>query len=148
MDASGELFDSTARKVHQWGVVLLSAIAFLIDGAAGGWIMIGAGLLMIAGRYWDEVDLIRLFYHVVLKPRGILRPNMVAEDRATRRIARVLGGAIQIVAGAMLLAGGAAVVAWSLVGAITVMVALDAAVDFCALCFVVLQFRRATTAAS
>jgi hypothetical protein len=145
--AQGELFDVTARKVHQWGVIVLSAIAFIVDGAAGGWIMLGTGLLMIAGRFWDQVDLIRLFYHLVLKPRGVLRARLVAEDRATRRIARVLGGAIQIVAGGLVLAATGVSVAWALVGAIAVMIALDATVDFCVLCFVVHQARRAAAPA-
>jgi hypothetical protein len=40
------------------------------------------------------------------------------------------------------LAGTAVELAWGGVLLIAVMVALDAAVDFCALCFVVYQFRR------
>src|SRR5688500_9462751 len=102
-----ELFDVTARKVHQWGVVALSALAFVLGDATGGAVMVAVGLLMIVGRFKDEADLVRGFYHAVLKPRGILSERMVSEDRATRRIARVMGGTVQLVAGVMLLAGAA-----------------------------------------
>jgi hypothetical protein len=139
-----ELFDVTARKFHQWGVIALSAVAFLLGGAAGGAIMVAVGLLMIVGRFKDEADLLRGFYQAVLKPRGILRERMVTEDRATRRIARVMGGTIQLVAGVLLIAGVAVPLAWALVGLIAFMIVLDAAFDFCALCFVVHTARRAT----
>ena len=139
-----EMFDVTARKFHQWGVVLLSAIAFVAGGAAGGALMVAVGLLMIVGRFKDEADLLRGIYHSVLKPRGILSERMVAEDRATRRIARVMGGTVQLVAGLLILAGTAEPLAWGLVGLIGFMIVLDAAFDFCALCFVVHTARRAT----
>ena len=139
-----DLFDVTARKFHQWGVIVLSAIAFVLGGTLGGAIMVAVGLLMIVGRFKDEADLLRGFYHAVLKPRGILAERMVAEDRATRRIARVMGGTVQLVAGLLLLAGVATGLAWALVGLIGVMIVLDAAFDFCALCFVVHTARRAT----
>lgn len=139
-----ELFDVTARKFHQWGVVLLSALAFVLGGAAGGWVMLAVGLLMVIGRFRDEADLLRGFYRAVLAPRGVLRPRMVAEDRATRRIARVVGGTVQLLAALLLLTGQAAGLAWALVGLIAFMIVLDAAFDFCALCFVVHQLRRAS----
>ena len=139
-----EMFDLTARKFHQWGVVLLSALAFVLGGAAGGAIMLALGLLMVVGRFRDEADLLRGFYRAVLVPRGILRPRMAVEDRATRRIARVLGGTVQLLAALLLLTGQAPGLAWGLAGLIAFMVVLDAAFDFCALCFVVHQVRRAT----
>jgi hypothetical protein len=139
-----ELFDATARKFHQWGVVLLSGLAFVLDGTAGGAIMLALGLLMVVGRFRDEADLLRGFYRAVLARRGILRPRMVAEDRATRRVARVLGGALQLLAALLLLTGQATGLAWALAGLIAFMIVLDASFDFCALCFAVHQLRRAT----
>jgi hypothetical protein len=140
--AADERFDATARKFHQWVVVLLTAVAFVVAGPVGGALMVVVGLVMLVGRFRDEADLFRDFYAAVLVPRGVLAPRLVVEDRATRRIARVLGGTIQLAAGLLVLAGVAQGVAWALVLLIGAMVALDAALDFCALCFVVHQFRR------
>jgi hypothetical protein len=139
-------FDVTARKVHQWTVVTLSLVAFVLGGAAGGLLMLAVGVVMVAGRFRDEADLFRGFYGAVLAPRGLLRPRMVVEDRATRRVARVLGGSVQIAAGLLALVDVAAGVGWALVLLVALMVALDAALDFCALCFVVHQLRPRTAA--
>ena len=136
-----ERFDVTARKLHQWVVVGLSVVAFVLGGAAGGILMLVVGLVMVAGRFRDEADLFRGLYSAVLVPRGLLQPRMAVEDRATRRIARVLGGSVQILAGLLVLVGAAVGLAWAAVLAIALMVALDAALDFCALCFVVHQLR-------
>jgi hypothetical protein len=139
--AMEERFDATARKFHQWVVVALSLVAFVLGGLLGGILVLAVGLVMVIGRFRDEADLFRAFYHAVLVPRAVLAPRMVVEDRATRRIARVLGGSVQIVAGVLVLANLAVVLAWALILLIAVMVALDAALDFCALCFVVHQLR-------
>ena len=77
----------------------------------------------------------------VLEPAGILKRDDVAEDHETRRIARVLGGTIWVLAAASLMAGYP-IVAWVLTLPIAVMVALDASVNFCALCFIVAQLNR------
>ncbi len=145
--AAPEQFDLTARRFHQWGVILLTAIAFVLDGTAGGALMVAIGLVMVVGRFRDEADLIRGFYQSFLRPRGILREDWAVEDRATRRVARVLGGTAQIVGGALLLAGGYGAIAWGLIGLITAMIALDALFSFCALCFVVHQFQRQAASA-
>jgi hypothetical protein len=56
-------------------------------------------------------------------------------------VARVLGGIVWLLA-AVLILMGFALAAWVLSGLIAVMVALDASVDFCALCFVVVRLDR------
>src|SRR5581483_6217491 len=139
--AMDERFDATARKFHQWVVIALSLVAFVLGGTVGGVLMLFVGLVMVLGRFRDEADLFRGFYGAVLVPRGALRPRMVVEDRATRRIARVLGGSVQVLGGLLVLAGAAVGLAWALVLAIALMVALDAALDFCVLCFFVHQLR-------
>ena len=56
-------------------------------------------------------------------------------------MARVMGGAGWLVASALLLVNQP-LIAWALAFLIAVMVVLDAATDFCALCFVVARARR------
>jgi Domain of unknown function (DUF4395) len=134
------LFDVTARKVHQWAMVALVAIAFLVEGVPGAVLLAIAGLVMLLGRFWWPADVFRQLTWRVLEPAGLLRRRDVHEDHDTRRVARVLGGGAWLAAAALLLLG-ASVVAWVVAFAIAVMVALDAAVDFCALCFVVARVR-------
>ena len=135
------LYDVTARKVHQWAVVALVAIAFLAQGVPAAVLLALAGIVMLVGRFWWPADVFRQLTWRVLEPAGLLRRRDVHEDHETRRVARVLGGAAWLVAAALLLLG-VPVLPWVIALAIAVMVALDAAMNFCALCYVVAVARR------
>lgn len=135
------LYDRTARKVHQWTMVALVAAGLLLQGVAGA-VLIGlAGLVMLVGRFWWPADVVRQLVWRVLEPRGILSRDDVHEDHETRRIARVLGGLLWLIAAGVLFVGSS-VLAWVIAVPIAVMVALDASLDFCALCFVVAQLQQ------
>ena len=134
-------FDRTARRAHQWTMVALVVAGLLLQGIPGVLLLALAGAIMLAGRFWWPADVVRQLVWRVLEPTGILKRNDVHEDHETRRIARILGGTIWLLAAASLLAGNA-VLAWVLTLPIAVMVALDASVDFCALCFIMAQLDR------
>jgi hypothetical protein len=86
------VYDVTARKAHQWTMVALIAIGFVL-GDAPGWILVGlAGLIMLVGRFWWPADVVRQLVWRVAEPRGWLARVERAEDHDTRRVARVLGG--------------------------------------------------------
>ncbi|TMC11634.1 MAG: DUF4395 family protein [Chloroflexi bacterium] len=135
------LYDVTARKVHQWAMVALVVVAFLVEGVPAAVLLVLAGAVMLLGRFWWPADVFRQLTWRVLEPAGLLRRRDVHEDHETRRVARAIGGAVWIAAAALLLLG-APILAWVLALAIAVMVALDAVADFCMLCFVVALARR------
>jgi hypothetical protein len=135
------LYDVTARKAHQWTMVALVAAGFLLGEPLGAVPLLVAGVVMLLGRFWWPADVVRQLTWRVLEPRGLLRRREVHEDHETRRVARVLGGAVWLVAAALLLLH-LPVLAWALAFAIAVMVALDAAADFCVLCFLAARVRR------
>jgi hypothetical protein len=135
------VYDRTARKAHQWTMVALVAVGLILQGVAGAVLLTVAGAIMLAGRFWWPADVVRQLVWRVLEPAGILKRDDVHEDHETRRIARVIGGVIWLLAAASLLAGNP-VLAWVLTLPIAVMVALDASVNFCALCFVLAQLDR------
>ena len=135
------VYDRTARKAHQWTMVALVAAGLILQGIAGAILLTVAGVIMLAGRFWWPADVVRQLVWRVLEPAGILKRDDVHEDHETRRIARVLGGIIWLLAAGSMLAGNP-VLAWVLTLPIAVMVALDASLDFCALCFVVAQLNR------
>ena len=136
-----QTFDVTARKAHQWTMVALVAIGFVLGESLGAWPLALAGAIMLLGRFWWPADLVRQFVWRVAEPAGWLPRIERQEDHATRRVARVLGGIVWLLS-ALLVAGGFASAAWLLAAAIAIMVALDAAVDFCALCFVMARLDR------
>jgi hypothetical protein len=129
------LYDLTARKVHQWTMVALIVAGFVL-GDRVGWLLVAlAGLIMLVGRFWWPADVVRQFVWRVVEPAGWLPRIDRAEDRATRRVARTIGGLVWL-GSAALIAAGAGPLGWVCAGLIGVMVVLDAALDFCALCFV------------
>ena len=135
------IYDVTARKAHQWTMVVLVVLGFVLGEPRGALPLALAGAIMLVGRFWWPADLVRQFVWRVGEPAGWLTRVEREEDHATRRVARVLGGLVWLLAAALVPAGFAAA-AWVLAGLIAVMVALDASVDFCALCFVVARFDR------
>jgi hypothetical protein len=136
-----DTFDVTARKAHQWTMVLLVAFGFVLGEPLGAWPLIVAAAIMLAGRFWWPADVVRQFVWQVAEPAGWLRRRERIEDHTTRRLARILGGIVWLVSAALIF-GGLATLAWVLSAAVAVMVALDASVDFCALCFVVVRLDR------
>jgi hypothetical protein len=125
-------------------MVALVVVGFLLSElspVAGAVPLLIAGLVMLVGRFWWPADVFRQLTWRVLEPAGVLRRREVQEDHEVRRVARVIGGVVWLLSAALLLLG-APVEAWVIAFAIAVMVVLDAAVDFCALCFLVAQVRR------
>ena len=135
------VYDVTARKAHQWTMVLLVAVGFVLGEPLGAVPLAIAGAIMLVGRFWWPADVVRQLVWRVAEPAGVLPRIEREEDHATRRVARVLGGAVWLVC-AGLVAAGVGAAAWILAILIAVMVALDASVDFCALCFVVHRLDR------
>jgi len=134
-------YDLTARKAHQWTMVALIAVGFLLGSPEGAIPVALAGAIMLLGRFWWPADVVRQLVWRVMEPWGLLRRREAHEDRQTRRVARTIGGIVWL-GSALLLVSGADVPGWILAAAVSVMVVLDATVDFCALCFVVSLLER------
>ena len=138
------VFDVTARKVHQWSMVALVVIGFLLSAVstvAGAAPLVVAGIVMLVGRFWWPADVFRQLTWRVLEPAGVVKRREVHEDHEVRRVARVIGGFAWLLSAALLLLS-VPVLAWVIAFGIAVMVVLDAAADFCVLCFLVAQVRR------
>jgi hypothetical protein len=135
------VYDVTARKTHQWSMVVLVALGFILGEPRGAYPLALAGLIMLVGRFWWPADVVRQFVWRVAEPAGWLKRIDREEDHATRRVARILGGVIWLVSAGLLFTD-LAIVGWVLVAAIAIMVALDASINFCALCFVMARLDR------
>src|SRR5919204_939242 len=106
-------YDVTARKAHQWTMVALVALGFVLGEPRGAWPLALAGLIMLVGRFWWPADLVRQFVWRVAEPAGWLARVARDEDHATRRVARVLGGLGWLIAAGLIVAN-AATLAWVL----------------------------------
>src|SRR2546423_14438304 len=106
------LYDRTARKAHQWSMVVLVAAGLILQGIPGVLLLTLAGIIMLAGRFWWPADVARQLVWRLLEPAGILRRDDVHDDHETRRIARTIGGAVWLLAAASPLAGNP-LLAWA-----------------------------------
>jgi cbb3-type cytochrome oxidase subunit 1 len=131
------LYDRTARKAHQWTMVVLVVAGLILGGIPGTVLLAVAGGIMLAGRFWWPADVVRQLTWRVLEPVGILKRDDVHEDHEMRRIARIIGGVLWLLAALLLSVNP--VIAWVITVPIAVMVALDASLNFCALCFLRVQ---------
>jgi hypothetical protein len=127
------LYDRTARKAHQWTMVVLVVAGLILGGIPGSVLLAVAGAIMLAGRFWWPADVVRQLTWRVLEPAGILKRDDVHEDHDTRRIARIMGGVLWLAAALLMPLNP--VLAWVITVPIAVMVSLDASLNFCALCF-------------
>src|SRR2546421_12124885 len=127
------VYDRTARKAHQWTMVAVVVLGLVIQGATGSLLVAIAGAIMLVGRFWWPADVVRQAVWRVLEPAGILKRDDVQEDHETRRIARIMGGVLWLLAA--LLMPLYPVLAWVITIPIALMVSLDASLNFCALCF-------------
>ena len=123
-----ENFDVTARKFHQGVCGALLAVGFVLGARSGLWLVALVGAVLLLGRFWWPADIFRQFNWRVLEPAGILKRREAQEDHETRRIARILGGAVLLVSAVLL--GVNWFWAWLLVALMGVMIFLDAAFDF------------------
>ena len=137
--AQSEAFDVSARKFHQAVCIALLTVAYVV-GQLSVWLVLLVGVVMLLGRFWWPADIFRHLAWRVLEPAGLLKRIDVVEDPSTRRVARVLGGALLIAASGLLTAG--LMWAWIIVAAIGVMIALDAVFNFCVLCEITYLFGR------
>ena len=83
----------------------------------------------------------QLFYKHVIKPSGLIQPNVIADNPEPHRFAMLVGGLFDAVAVLALLAGWP-LLAWVLVGVVVVLANLNLWLGFCMGCWVYYQLNR------
>src|SRR5439155_23101721 len=86
------LYDRTARRTHQWTMVVLVAAGLVIQGVAGGLLIAVAGLIMLVGRFWWPADLVRQLVWRALEPAGLLKRDDVHAGPEPPRVGRGVAG--------------------------------------------------------
>jgi hypothetical protein len=132
------MVDRSALRVNQGFIVGLTVLAFVLNAP---WLAAFVALVMIAGTISPAAALCQQVYHRVLKPAGIVKPAVHAEDPAPHRFAQGMGGAVLALGVAALFAGLGGL-GWALVLLVTALAAVNLIFGFCAGCFVYFQLQR------
>jgi hypothetical protein len=136
--AIGERVDHTALRVNQALIIVFLTAAFLLDRS---WVVVFVAAVMVLGTITPALALFQRLYRDVLKPAGLLKPDVRAEAAAPHRFAQGMGGSVLVIASVALFAGALAV-GWALAILVIVLAAVNLFFGFCAGCFVFFQIQR------
>jgi hypothetical protein len=130
--------DQSTLRVNQAFIIALLVLAFILDSI---WLVVLVAAVMLAGTAVPALSLFKRVYQHVLRPAGIVKPNVITDNPEPHRFAQGFGGVVLL--GAILaLAAGQVVLGWGLVALVIVLAALNLFLGFCAGCFVYYQLNR------
>ena len=102
---SQEMVDHSALKVNQAGIILTVLVAFV--GSLFFWPIVGLipalAIVLIVGTIDPQLAAFKQFYFKVLKPGGVVKPNVLADSPAPHNFAQGMGGAVTLLASIALL---------------------------------------------
>jgi hypothetical protein len=130
--------DHTALRFNQACIIGLLILAFLIDAS---WLVAFVAAVMLAGAWQPNAGLFKQVYGRWLKPAGVLKPDIVADEPQPHLFAQGVGGLVLLVSTLALLAG-APVLGWVLAGLVVALAAVNLFWGFCVGCFLYLQLAR------
>jgi hypothetical protein len=139
---AGELrVDRNTLRTNQAFIVGLTVIAFVLGAEIGRWLVLFTGAVLALGTIHPALALFKQVHQRLLKPRGILGPDMHEEDPMPHQFAQAIG-AICLLAAAVALFAGAITVGWVLTWIVAALAFINLTVAFCAGCFIYYQLDR------
>lgn len=130
--------DQNGLKTGQALTILLLILAFVLES----WVLVAlVGLAQLLGALDVPFAPYRLFYQSIVKPSGLVKPNIQMDDLKPHRFAMLLGAIFNGLATVALLTGFAGV-AWVLVGIVVVLANLNFWLNFCLGCWLYYQLNR------
>lgn len=136
--AAAPTFDRTALKVNQAFIVGLLALAFVLNAP---WLAAFVAAVMALGTALPQAALFQRLYRDVLRPAGLLKPDLHAESAAPHRFAQGMGAGV-LAAGVLALFAGLPALGWGLAIVVIVLASINLFFGFCAGCFVYFQLQR------
>jgi hypothetical protein len=130
--------DHSALRTNQAFIITLLALAFVLDAPL---LAAFVGAVMIIGTIWPEAGLFKRIYRHLLRPAGIVRPDVIIDNPEPHLFAQGLGGAVLAAAFVALLAG-LEIVGWALVGVVIVLAGLNLFAGWCAGCTIYYWLNR------
>jgi hypothetical protein len=130
--------DQSALKVNQGFIISLLVLAFVLDQV---WLVALVGAVMLLGTIVPAVAPFKRIYHHMLRPLGLIRPNLIADNPEPHQFAQGFGGVVVVIAVLALLADQP-LVGWVLAWLVVGLAALNLFLGFCAGCFLYYQLNR------
>ncbi len=138
METTSRKVDQSALRVNQAFIIAFLVLGFVLDSV---WLVVFVAAVMLLGTAAPALSLFKGIYSRLLRPAGLVKPHVIADNPEPHRFAQGFGGVVLLGAIAALLAG-AATLGWALVGLVIVLAALNLFLGFCAGCFVYYQLSK------
>lgn len=130
--------DHSAIRVTQVFTIGLLLLAFVLDAP---WLAAAVAVINGIAALRPEFGFFRLVYVHLLRPAGLVKPNVLQDNPEPHRFAQGLGAGF-VGAGVLLMLAGLAGVGWALVWLVIGLASLNLFAGFCAGCFMYYQFNR------
>jgi len=136
------MVDHAALKVNQSGIVLTSLVAFIGSALYRPLLLLIPllAVVLLVGTIEPRLALFKQIYFKALKPWGLIKPQVVADEAAPHNFAQGMGGVVLAIASAFLLVAPAVALALTLLVAVLAFVNL--AFGYCVGCQIYYQLGR------
>jgi len=130
--------DQSGLKVGQAATIIILVVAFIIESPI---LVAFVAVAQLLGAVDVSFAPYRLFYTRILRPSGIVKPNLIVDNPEPHRFAMLVGAIFNGV-GTLALLAGAPVLGWALVWIVIGLANLNFWLNFCAGCWMYYQFNR------
>lgn len=80
--------DTTTIKFNQGSIIVLTLLGFLLNQP---YLVLFVGLVLAVGTIFPSAALFKQVYLKLLKPNGLLKPNVIDDDPAPHQFAQGVG---------------------------------------------------------
>lgn len=133
--------DYSALRTNQSFIIGLLVLAFITNV---WWLVAFVSLVMLTGTLFTGAGLFKRIYRHILKPLGLVKPDVVTDNPEPHNFSQGLGAAFTAGSTAALLLG-VPILGWVLAWIVIALAALNLFGGFCVGCFVYYQLNKVGT---
>ena len=130
--------DRSALRTNQAFIIGLLILAFVLNSPL---LVAFVAAVMLVGTAMPRLALFQDIYRNLLRPSGLVRPDVIEDNPEPHRFAQGFGGTVLLLSILSFLTG-LAVLGWALTWLVVALAALNLFLGFCAGCFVYYQLNR------
>lgn len=138
MARSTRQVDETGLKTGQALTIILLLVGFLFNS----WVLVAfVGIAQLMGALALPIAPYRLIYQRIIKPTGIVKPNIHPDNPEPHRFAMLVGAIFNLSATIAVLAG-VGILGWALVWVVIALANINFWLNFCLGCWCYYQLNR------
>jgi len=130
--------DHSALRTNQAFIIGLLLLAYVVNIPA---LVAFVAVVMVVGTIFPSLRLFVLVYKHLLKPAGVVKPDVINDNPEPHRFSMGLGGIFTSASGIALFSGAIGL-GWVLSFVVVALAALNLFGGFCAGCFMYYQFNK------